>query len=61
MGLSYGATLVVAVNNMSCELEELLYHLAPQGQGSPLTTIAAVAPQGFSLLGQTPYIFLPLP
>ena len=27
MGLSYGATLVVAVNGMSCELEELLYHL----------------------------------
>ena len=27
MVLSYGATLVVAVNDMSCELEELLYHL----------------------------------
>ena len=26
-GLSYGATLVVAVDDMSCELEELLYLL----------------------------------
>ena len=26
-GFSYGATLVVAVDDMSCELEDLLCHL----------------------------------
>jgi len=37
-GLSYGATVVVAVDDMSCELEELLYYLL-------LKVMALSAPQ----------------